>query len=76
MYNTATTIAEYNTEESANRAAKMAQDQFPELAGQISARDTSDEWVSRYSWGVTLDNGSYAEQDALNNFLYTNTLTR
>ena len=76
MYNTETTIAEYNTEESAKRAARMSQDQFPMLESQIATRDTSDEWVSRYSWGVTLTNGSYAEQDALNEFLYTNTLTR
>lgn len=76
MYNATITIAEYNTQESAERAAKIAQEQFPELAAQISATDTSDEWVSRYSWGVTLSNGSYAEQDALNDFLYTNTLTR
>lgn len=76
MYNTSTTIAEYNTQESAERAAKMAQDEYPHLAARIAVEDTSDEWVSRYSWGVILGNGSYAECDTLNDFLYTNTLTR
>lgn len=76
MYNDTTIIAEYNTEQAAEKAADMALVQFPELTGRITVEDTSDEWVSRYSWAVTLANASYLECDKINDFLYTNTLTR